>query len=100
MDVAHSVHGVPIRLPEERWAHIVRNKPYMQSYRERVLEAIERPTWVLEGYAGTSIAVLRLRKDRNLHVVYRELSHEDGFVITSFVSRKVNKDRIVWPKRS
>ncbi len=100
MQVAYSVNGVPIRLTDERWAHIVRNKPYMAAYKEQVLRAIERPTWVLEGYAGAQVAVLRLRKDRNLHVVYRELGTQDGFVITAFMARKVNKEKIIWPKRS
>jgi hypothetical protein len=39
---AYSINGVPIRLTDERWAHIARNKPYMLSYRELVLETIER----------------------------------------------------------
>jgi hypothetical protein len=47
--IAYSINGVPIRLTDERWAHIARNKPYMLSYRELVLETIERPTWVLRG---------------------------------------------------
>jgi hypothetical protein len=52
VDLARSINGVPIRLTEERWKHIIRNKPYMLSYREQVLAAIEHPTWVLRGYAG------------------------------------------------
>ena len=41
MDVAFSVNNVPIRLTDERWGHIVGNKPYMSSYYEKVLEAVE-----------------------------------------------------------
>ena len=44
MDIAISVKGVPIRLTEERWEHIISNKPYMESLRESVLEAIEKPS--------------------------------------------------------
>jgi len=72
----------------------------MTKYREKVLDAIEHPTWVLQGYAGSLVAVLRLRRERNLHVVYREISRDDGFVITSFLARKVHKDRIIWPKNA
>ena len=49
MEVAYSVNGVPIRFTEERWEHIVNNKPYMAPYYERIPDAIEKPTFV---YAG------------------------------------------------
>ena len=98
MDIAYSVNGVPIRLTEERWAHIVDNKPYMRPYREGVLIAVETPTWVLRGYAGALVAVLSLGGQRFLNVVYREISKEDGFIITAFISRKVNRRNILWPK--
>lgn len=52
MVIVYSINEVPIRLTDERWEHIVSNKPYMVSYYEKVLEAIENPTWVLSGYAG------------------------------------------------
>jgi hypothetical protein len=60
VDTAISVNGVRIRLSEERWTHIVENKPYMAAYYEKVLTAIEYPTWVAQGYAGALIAVLTL----------------------------------------
>ncbi len=34
MEIAYSVNDVQIRLTEERWEHIVRNKPYMETYDE------------------------------------------------------------------
>jgi len=100
VDIAYSVNGVPIRLTEERWKHIVSNKPYMSSYYEKVLEAIENPTWILRGYAGAVAAVLSIAKRNYLHVVYREVSQDDGFIITAFLSRKVNRRAIIWPRRS
>jgi hypothetical protein len=97
METVYSVRGVPVRLTEERWEHIAGNKPYMEAYYERVLEAIERPTAILRGYAGTRVAVLSLSKQRYLHVVYREISQDDGFIITAFVARKYNKGIVIWP---
>jgi hypothetical protein len=99
VDIAYSVNGVPIRLTEERWEHMVSNKPYMETYYGKVLEAIENPTWVLRGYAGALVAVLSVAKRNYLHIVYREISQDDGFVITAFLSRKVNRRMIIWPKR-
>lgn len=100
VDIARSVNGVPIRLTRDRWEHIASNKPYMEPYYERVLEAIENPTWILRGYAGALVAVMSLARENYLHVVYREISRDDGFIITAFLSRKVNKGMIIWPGRS
>lgn len=72
MDLTYSVNGVPVRLTDERWEHIVSNKPYMEAYYEKVLDAVEQPTWILQGYAGAQVAILTLGKQQYLHVVYRE----------------------------
>jgi hypothetical protein len=100
VELVYSVNGVPIRLTDERWAHITNNKPYITAYFESVLDAIERPTWILRGYAGALVAVMSLGRRRYLHVVYRELSREDGFIVTAFLAQKVNRRAIIWPKKS
>ncbi len=97
MDVVYSVNGILVRFTEERWLHIADNKPYMQGHYESVLRAIENPTWILRGYSRTLVAVLPIAKYDYLHVVYKELDVEDGFIITAFISRKVNKRMIIWP---
>jgi hypothetical protein len=100
VEIAYSVNGVPIRLTEERWEHIVSNKPYMESYYERLLDAIEKPTCVLRGYAGSLVAILSVGRQRYLHVVYKEVSREDGFIITAFIAQKYNRKLIVWSQHS
>jgi hypothetical protein len=70
----------------------------MRTYYEKVLIAIENPTWILRDYSGALVAVLSLGKQRFLNVVYREISRRDGFVITAFVSNKVNRANRIWPK--
>jgi hypothetical protein len=55
----------------------------MAAYFESVLDAIERPTWILQGYSGALVAVMSLGRRRYRHVVYRELSREDGFITAS-----------------
>jgi hypothetical protein len=97
MNIAYSTNNVPIRLTQERWEHITSNKPYMEGYYERSLEAVERPTRILRGYGGTLVAVLSVGKQRYLHVVYRELSQDDGFIITAFIARKYNRRIVIWP---
>lgn len=39
-DVALSVDGVPIRLTDERWVHIVENHDDLAGYYDDVLEAV------------------------------------------------------------
>jgi hypothetical protein len=97
MDIAYSTNGVPIRLTQERWEHITSNKPYMESYYERVVEAVEHPTRILRGHAGTLAAVLSIGKQRYLHVIYREVNQDDGFVITAFIARRYNRSMVIWP---
>ena len=71
----------------------------MEASYEKVLDAVERPTWILQGYAGALVAVLSLARQEYLHVVYREVSRTDGFIITAFIARKVNKRAIIWPRK-
>jgi hypothetical protein len=98
MDVVDSVNGVPIRLTEERWRHIVDNKPYMSAYYENVISTIEHPMRVIRGYAGALVAISSVGRRRYLNVVYREISQDDGFIVTAFVSTKLNKGTLTWPK--
>ncbi len=99
MDVAYSKNYVPIRLPEERWDHIILNKEYMSSYRQLVLETIQEPTWILRGYGAKLVAVLSLPRKNYLNVVYKEINQDDGFIITAFLAKKVNRRMIIWPKK-
>jgi len=59
-----SKNGVPIRLPEERWAHIVEEHPEMASLQTAVLETVGEPQWVLQGGEGELMAVREIEKER------------------------------------
>jgi len=59
--------------------------------------SVENPTWVLRGYAGAQVAVLPVSRRQYLHTVYKEISRDDGFIITAFVARDYNRGLIVWP---
>lgn len=97
MDIAISQNGVPIRLTAERWEHIESNKEYMASHYENLIKAIEHPSMILSGYGGSLVAVLNLSRNNFLHVVYREINPDDGFVITAFIARQVNRRKQIWP---
>ena|SRR5437870_10929261 len=96
LDTVYSINGVPIRLSEERWDHIVDKRPYMLRYYDAMLDAIQQPKYILRGERGTLVAVQPLARSNYLQVVYRELGTKDGFVITAMVTQKINKKRIVW----
>ncbi len=92
-----SVNGVPIRLTDERWwDHILEKRPYLNRYYDDVLTAIEKPLVVLRGYRGTLIGVLPVGRKQYLHVVYKELSSDDGFIITATIEDNYNKGLVLW----
>lgn len=64
---------------------------------EEVLSAIEEPDWVTAAYGGALAAWRGLGRRRYLGVLYREVSDEDGFVITAFLTRKPRRKPKLWP---
>ena len=98
MDIVRSVNGIPIRLTEERWSHIVNFHNDMAGYYDDCLRVVERPDFVLRGDEGTLRAVKNYGKDWHLQVVYRELSRQDGFVITAYFVRRIQRGNILWQR--
>ncbi|MGH7575652.1 MAG: hypothetical protein ACREM1_11090, partial [Longimicrobiales bacterium] len=90
-----------VRLTDERWDHISRRHPEMGEQKARVLETVGAPDQVQEGDGGAMLAI-RLYPGtplttKFLVVVYREISAEDGFVITSyFTTRPSVSRRVIW----
>jgi hypothetical protein len=99
LDTVYSINSVPIRLTEERWARIVDRRPYMASYYDQVLVAVEEPTYILPGHRGSLIAVLSVGRSKYLHVAYREIGRSDGFIITAYIKPKVNKGQAIWREK-
>ena len=98
MEAAYSKHGVPIRLPPDRWMHIVEHHDDLASYRNHVLGAIENPDAIARGKAGELLAIKAI-DHRSLIVIYRETTRTDGFVITAFFTTqpdRIQKRGLVW----
>lgn len=99
-NVTYSINNIPIRLPDERWNHIVENHNDLAGYYYDVLEAVSNPTWVLEGDEDELWAVKLISKRKAFLVIYRESKEDnDGFIITAFITakfKKLLKRRIVW----
>lgn len=101
MDMIKSKNGVSIRLTAERWLHIIENHDDLAGYYDGVLKTVEDPDYVIKGYEGALIALQEINRGMFLAVVYKELSEEDGFIITAYFTSKIKleKETIVWLKR-
>ncbi len=98
-DIVTSKNGKPIRLTDERWAHIAEEHNELAGWRYNVLETIAEPARILAGNAGELLAVREVETGKWLVVVYRE-EQVDGFVITAFLTRRIrsfDKRRQLWP---
>ncbi|RAO98347.1 hypothetical protein PW5551_10440 [Petrotoga sp. 9PW.55.5.1] len=91
MDKVISKNKIPIRLTNERWVHITEEHSEMAGYYFEILETIENPEVIYRGREGEFIAVKEIEKSKYIVVIYKETSKEDGFVITSFLTRRKNQ---------
>lgn len=94
-----SKSGVPIRLTDERWAHVTEEHCELAGLRTEVLETIADPARIVSGADGELLAVREFQPGKFMIVVYRE-SDGDGFVITAFFTRRANsldRRKQLWP---
>ena len=91
MERVQSKNGVPIRLTDERWLHITEEHSEMAGYYFEVLEILQDPEAIYEGKAGELLAVKEIEPGKYMIVVYKEVSREDGFVITAFLTRRIQQ---------
>ena len=67
--------------------------------RLEILETVAEPEQILAGNQKELLAVREIEPGKYLVVVYRELNF-DGFIITAFVTRRVQslrRRKQVWP---
>jgi hypothetical protein len=69
MDILKSVNGVPVRLTDERWVHIVENHDDLTGFYDEIGDIIEYPEYVIKGYEDTLIALRKMGKNKFLCVV-------------------------------
>lgn len=101
--VVQSINGVPIRLSDERWVHIVEHHDDLAGHYHDVLEAVGAPDAVYKGDAGELLAISKRFTPMYLVVAYREVSPGDGFVITAFFTtriRQIERRRLAWKRES
>jgi hypothetical protein len=95
----NSKNGIPIRLTDERWAHIIDEHAELAELRLEVLEAIVDPIRIFAGGQDALLAVREMELGKYIVVVYREMD-QDGFVITAFLTRRrrfLETRKQLWP---
>lgn len=95
-----SKNGIPIRLTDELWAHIIEEHSELAGMRLEILDTVANPSRILEGGADELLAVRSVTSDRYIVVVYR-LLEDDGFIITAFLTTKtksLDRRNQIWPK--
>src|SRR5882724_10011107 len=95
----YSKNGVPIRLTDERWAHIIEEHSELAGLQSEIVETVANPTEIFAGNQGELLAVREVEPGKYLVVVYRE-SQQDGFIITAFLTRKgytLRRRQQLWP---
>ena len=101
MDILKSINQVPIRVTAERWFHIVENHDDLAGFYDEIIDILECPDYIISGYKGALIALREINKEKFLCVVYKEVSLEDGFVITAYFSSKIviSREKIIWQQQ-
>lgn len=97
--IAMSINNIRIRLPDERWHHIVERHADLADQQVLIVRTIAAPTRILQGNEGAFMAIREIKSGKWLVVVYRE-DEPDGFVVTAFTTRKINslnRRPQLWP---
>lgn len=100
IEKVQSKNGIPIRLTDARWTHIVEEHCELAGMRLEVLETIAEPYRILSGGAGELLDAREIVAGRELVVIYREFEN-DGFIITAFITSKtksLDRRELVWSK--
>ena len=98
-----SKNGVPIDITYKQWSHITESHEYMAGNLDLVLETAEDPDYIVRGWTDELLAVKHYEKtvisEKHVVVVYKE--NKTGFVITAFMTSKLEKvlrRGILWRK--
>lgn len=100
MLLTKSISGKTIRLPDERWRHIVEGHPEMAGHINDVLLTVATPDYVFEGSTDEMLAAMYQLQEKFLVVVYKE-EVSNGFIVTAFFTSKIDKllkRKILWQK--
>lgn len=107
--IVKSKSGASMRLTEKQWKHITAARPQLEDFQGEILKAIEHPDEVYAPPPRVRPQLHAIKKfkrlaniglSENIVVVYRELTPEEGFIITAFPISDRRKRRMyrLWRK--
>jgi hypothetical protein len=101
MELIRSINDVPIRLTNERWQHITIRHPELVDQQEKLLETIAKPDRIQAGDTGELLAIRFYPQtpltSKFMVVAYREVSVDDGFILTAYFTNRPSTRRItLW----
>ncbi len=101
--LTQSRNGVPIRLTEERWRHVLDKHPDMSDYLADILQTVADPDIIQEGDSGSLLARRLCASGpfigKFITVAYRETGPTDGFIITAHPAKKPSiRRRTLWSR--
>lgn len=101
MKIVYSKNNVLIRLTDERWLHIIENHDELAGRIEDALITVAEPDIIIKGEARELLAARQINK-KWIVVVYKEVNKIDGFIITAFITSRMNyllSKEIIWKKQ-
>jgi len=60
--IIKSIHSVNIRFTNERWLHIIENHDDLTDFYDDIINAIEIPDLIINGYGNAKIALRKMKK--------------------------------------
>ena len=99
--------GRPIRLPYERWLHIVMHHPYMVDMREAIGETLRGPDIVIRSKQDREAAAVYQKwiegtavGDKWVRVVVKVLDGGDAFVLTALARNRMETGETLWQREN
>jgi len=102
MRILHDHQGLAIRLTDERLAHILEH-PEMKGLESAIEETLFRPEQVVESFSDPQARLYyrfyvgTLVGDKFVCVVVKVVG-DDAFVLTAYLTDRVKKGVLLWPK--
>lgn len=97
-----SKNGVPIRLTDERWNHIIKTHTEINPRDfSSVINVVKNPDAILKGDVGELLAVKKHGIQTWIVVPYKEIDEKDGFILTAYQttdSRWLFQREVLWSK--
>jgi len=104
MKILHDRDGLPIRLTEERLAHILEH-PEMTGMADAIEKTLLQPQQIVESFSDPEARLYyrhyvgTLVGDKYVCVVVK-VTESDAFVLTAYLTDKIKRGVRLWPRES